>query len=203
MEGNFGYKNGYKALMEDRIKKAFKESIALKEAFIKANVEKIILLVQLVLDTLKGGGKILLFGNGGSAADAQHIAAEFVNRFRRDRHPLPALALTTDTSILTSIANDYDFSLVFLKQIQALGKPGDLAWGISTSGNSPNVNLALEEAKRMGLKTVALGGGTGGKMAEIADLALVVNSKDTPRIQEVHITIGHVVCELVEEMFFK
>jgi len=203
MEGNFGYKNGYKALMEDRIKKAFKESIALKEAFIKANVEKIILLVQLVLDTLKGGGKILLFGNGGSAADAQHIAAEFVNRFRRDRHPLPALALTTDTSILTSIANDYDFSLVFLKQIQALGKPGDLAWGISTSGNSPNVNLALEEAKRMGLKTVALGGGTGGKMAEIADLVLVVNSKDTPRIQEVHITIGHVVCELVEEMFFK
>jgi len=103
---------------------------------------------------------------------------------------------------LTSIANDYDFSLVFLKQIQALGKPGDLAWGISTSGNSPNVNLALEEAKRMGLKTVALGGGTGGKMAEIADLALVVDSKDTPRIQEVHITIGHVVCELVEEMFF-
>ena len=196
-------KNGYKALMEDRIKKAFKESIALKEAFIKANVEKIILLVQLVLDTLKGGGKILLFGNGGSAADAQHIAAEFVNRFRRDRHPLPALALTTDTSILTSIANDYDFSLVFLKQIQALGKPGDLAWGISTSGNSPNVNLALEEAKRMGLKTVALGGGTGGKMAKIADLALVVNSKDTPRIQEVHITIGHVVCELVEEMFFR
>ena len=198
MEGNFGYK----ALMEDRIKKAFKESIALKEAFIKANVEKIILLVQLVLETLKGGGKILLFGNGGSAADAQHIAAEFVNRFRRDRHPLPALALTTDTSILTSIANDYDFSLVFLKQIQALGKPGDVAWGISTSGNSPNVNLALEEAKRMGLKTVALGGGTGGKMAEIADLVLVVNSKDTPRIQEVHITIGHVVCELVEEMFF-
>lgn len=188
--------------MKDKIKNAFKESIALKEAFINTNSEKIAYLVELILDTLKKGGKILLFGNGGSAADAQHIAAEFVNRFKRDRDPLPALALTVDTSVLTSIANDYDFSLVFLKQIKALGKPGDVAWGISTSGKSVNVNLALEEAKKMGLKTVALSGGAGGKMAEIADLALIVNSKNTPRIQEVHITIGHVVCELVEEMFF-
>lgn len=188
--------------MKDKIKNAFKESIALKEAFINTNSEKIAYLVELILDTLKKGGKILLFGNGGSAADAQHIAAEFVNRFKRDRDPLPVLALTVDTSVLTSIANDYDFSLVFLKQIKALGKPGDVAWGISTSGKSINVNLALEEAKKMGLKTVALSGGTGGKMAEIADLALIVNSKNTPRIQEVHITIGHVVCELVEEMFF-
>ena len=188
--------------MKDKIKNAFKESIALKEATLNANLEKIVYLVQLILDVLRKGGKILLFGNGGSAADAQHIAAEFVNRFRKERHPLSALALTVDTSILTSIANDYDFSLVFLKQIQALGKPGDIAWGISTSGNSPNVNLALEEAKKMGLKTVALSGGTGGKMAGIADLALVVNSKNTPRIQEVHITIGHIVCELVEEIFF-
>lgn len=188
--------------MKDKIKNTFKESIALKEAFINTNSEKIVYLVELILDTLKKGGKILLFGNGGSAADAQHIAAEFVNRFKKDRDPLPALALTVDTSVLTSIANDYDFSLVFLKQIKALGKPGDVAWGISTSGKSTNVNLALEEAKKMGLKTVALSGGTGGKMAEIADLALIVNSKNTPRIQEVHITIGHVVCELVEEMFF-
>lgn len=188
--------------MKENIKNAFKESIALKEAFFGANLEKIAYLVELIIDVLKKGGKILLFGNGGSAADAQHIAAEFVNRFKKDRHPLPALALTVDTSVLTSIANDYDFSLVFLKQIQALGKPGDVAWGISTSGNSLNVNLALEEAKNMGLKTVALSGGTGGKMAEIADLALIVNSKNTPRIQEVHITIGHIVCELVEEIFF-
>jgi len=188
--------------MKDKIKNAFKESIALKEAFINTNSEKIAYLVELILDALKKGGKILLFGNGGSAADAQHIAAEFVNRFKRDRDPLPALALTVDTSVLTSIANDYDFSLVFLKQIKALGKPGDVAWGISTSGKSVNVNLALEEAQKMGLKTVALSGGTGGKMAEIVDLALIVNSKNTPRIQEVHITIGHVVCELVEEMFF-
>lgn len=188
--------------MKDKIKNTFKESITLKETFINTNSEKIAYLVELILDTLKKGGKILLFGNGGSAADAQHIAAEFVNRFKRDRDPLPALALTVDTSVLTSIANDYDFSLVFLKQIKALGKPGDVAWGISTSGKSVNVNLALEEAKKMGLKTVALSGGTGGKMAEIADLALIVNSKNTPRIQEVHITIGHVVCELVEEMFF-
>ncbi len=188
--------------MKDKIKNTFKESITLKETFINTNSEKIAYLVELILDTLRKGGKILLFGNGGSAADAQHIAAEFVNRFKRDRDPLPALALTVDTSVLTSIANDYDFSLVFLKQIKALGKPGDVAWGISTSGKSVNVNLALEEAKKMGLKTVALSGGTGGKMAEIADLALIVNSKNTPRIQEVHITIGHVVCELVEEMFF-
>lgn len=188
--------------MKDKIKNTFKESITLKETFINTNSEKIAYLVELILDTLKKGGKILLFGNGGSAADAQHIAAEFVNRFKRDRDPLPALALTVDTSVLTSIANDYDFSLVFLKQIKALGKPGDVAWGISTSGKSVNVNLALEEAKKMGLKTVALSGGAGGKMAEIADLALIVNSKNTPRIQEVHITIGHVVCELVEEMFF-
>jgi D-sedoheptulose 7-phosphate isomerase len=150
----------------------------------------------------KNGGKALLFGNGGSAADAQHLAAEFVNRFQVERPPLAALALTTDTSILTAVANDYDFLQVFARQVRALGRPGDLAWGISTSGNSPNVAAGLQAARELGLKTLALSGRDGGPVAAAAELALIVPSRNTPRVQEVHITVGHVLCDLVDFILY-
>jgi len=145
----------------------------------------------------------LIFGNGGSAADAQHIAAEFVNRFVIERPPLPAIALTTDTSIITSIGNDYDFSEIFSKQIRAIGQPGDIAWGISTSGNSANVLKALEVAKKMDLVTIAFTGKDGGNIAKIADLSVNVSSSVTARIQEVHITAGHAICDLVDIKLFQ
>src|ERR1035437_38801 len=138
--------------MEDHIIKIFKESIRVKEAFVNENLSKLVNVVEAVTSALKAGSKILIFGNGGSAADAQHISAEFVNRFVIERPPLPAIALTTDTSVITSIGNDYDFSEIFSKQIRAIGQPGDIAWGISTSGNSANVLKGLEVAKKMGLE---------------------------------------------------
>ena len=188
--------------MQEVIKGIFKESIALKETFLEKCLEQTLLLAKQTIETIKEGKKLLFFGNGGSAADAQHLAAEFVNRFQRERRPLPAIALTTDTSILTSIANDYDYSLIFVKQIEALGQSGDMAWGISTSGMSSNVYLGLKKAKQRGLKTVALTGGDGGKIANIVDISIIVPSFKTPRIQEIHITIGHIVCELVERALF-
>ena len=148
------------------------------------------------------GHTVLLFGNGGSAADAQHLAAEFVNRFQVERPPLAAIALTTDTSILTAVGNDYDFQEVFVKQIQALGKKGDVAWGISTSGTPANVVKGLEIAKKQGLQTLALTGRDGGIMARMADICLIVPSYETPRIQEVHIAIGHILCDLVDFLLF-
>ena len=158
---------------------------------------------ELLAQVFKAGGRVLIFGNGGSAADAQHLAAEFVNRFQVERPPLAALALTTDSSILTAVANDYDFREVFAKQVRALGRPGDLAWGISTSGNSPNVVAGLDAAWGLGLKTLALsGGGDGGPVAAAAVLALTVPSRNTPRVQEVHITIGHVLCDLVDFILY-
>jgi D-sedoheptulose 7-phosphate isomerase len=150
---------------------------------------------------VSAGHKILIFGNGGSAADSQHIAAEFVNRFRIERPPLAALALTTDSSILTSIGNDYRFEDVFAKQVAALGRPGDVAWGISTSGNSPNVVAAIAAARGLGLATVGMTG-RGGTLAAGADLVFTVNSDVTARIQETHITIGHILCELVDRILF-
>lgn len=189
--------------IEDIIIRIFKESCNLKEVFVNENLVKIVKIVDVITETLKNGRKILLFGNGGSAADAQHIAAEFVNRFQIERPPLPAIALTTNTSVLTSIANDYDYSEVFSKQVRALGHEGDIAWGISTSGSSPNVVKAFEEAKKRGIITVALTGRDGGKMAAIADLNLTVSSNSVPRIQEVHITVGHVICELVDYRLFR
>jgi D-sedoheptulose 7-phosphate isomerase len=185
-----------------RLAEAVAEANQLKNRLVSEQAEQVAAAAKLLADTLKGGGKILLFGNGGSAADAQHLAAEFVNRFRIERPPLAALALTTDTSILTSIANDYDFLEVFAKQVRALGRPGDAALGLSTSGNSANVVKALEAARQMGLKTLALSGGEGGPVAKSAELAIVVPSKSTPRIQEVHITIGHVLCDLVDFLLF-
>jgi|ERR1035437_7637165 D-sedoheptulose 7-phosphate isomerase len=189
--------------MEDHIIKIFKESIRVKEAFVNENLSKLVNVVEAVTSALKAGSKILIFGNGGSAADAQHIAAEFVNRFVIERPPLPAIALTTDTSVITSIGNDYDFSEIFSKQIRAIGLPGDIAWGISTSGNSANVLKGLEVAKKMGLVTIAFTGKDGGDIAKIADLSINVSSSVTARIQEVHITAGHAICDLVDIKLFQ
>jgi D-sedoheptulose 7-phosphate isomerase len=157
---------------------------------------------EILVDTFDRGNKILLFGNGGSASDAQHIAAEFVGRFAFDRPPLPALALSDNNSSLTSIGNDYGFDLVFSRQIEALGRPGDVAIGISTSGNSLNVLRAVSAAKKLGLQTIALAGCPGGKLESAVDLCIRVPSNDTPRIQECHILIGHIISELVEQTIF-
>jgi D-sedoheptulose 7-phosphate isomerase len=152
----------------------------------------------LVVQTLQNGGKILLCGNGGSAADAQHIAAELTGRYKSERHGLPGIALTTDTSALTAIANDYGYDEVFARQTQALGKSGDLLIGISTSGNSKNVINAIVAAKAIGIKTMSLVGRDGGEMAHLSDQALVVPDQDTPRIQEMHILIGHILCQSID-----
>ena len=189
--------------MEDHIIKIFKESSQLKEVFVNENLLGIVKVIEAITEALKGGNKILLFGNGGSAADAQHLAAEFVNRFVIERPPLPAIALNTDTSVITSIGNDYDFSEIFDKQIRAIGKPGDVAWGISTSGNSPNIVKALETAKKMNLITIGFTGRDGGNIIKIVDYSLNVSSNSVPRIQEIHITAGHAICEMVDYKLFQ
>ena len=189
--------------MKEEITQIFRESADLKLRFIRQNADLLIQVVRMIVEAFKGGNMVLLFGNGGSAADAQHIAAEFVNRFLIERPPLPALALSTDTSVLTSISNDYGYVDSFAKQIKALGKRGDVAIGISTSGSAANVINAVKVAKEMGLKTVGLAGNDGGELAKGVDIALIVASPVTPRIQEVHITIGHVICEMVDRMLFQ
>jgi D-sedoheptulose 7-phosphate isomerase len=189
--------------MKEEITQIFRESADLKLRFIRQNADLLIQVVRMIVEAFKGGNKVLLFGNGGSAADAQHIAAEFVNRFLIERPPLPALALSTDTSVLTSISNDYGYVDSFAKQVKALGKKGDVAVGISTSGSAANVIKAVKVAKEMGLKTVGLAGNDGGELAKAVDIALIVASPVTPRIQEVHITIGHVLCEMVDRMLFQ
>jgi D-sedoheptulose 7-phosphate isomerase len=189
--------------VEDHIVKIFKESSQLKEVFVNENLGKIVRVVDVITGALKAGNKILIFGNGGSAADSQHIAAEFINRFVIERPPLPAIALSTDTSVITSIGNDYEFSEIFSKQIRAIGHAGDIAWGISTSGTSPNVIKALETAKKMAMITIGLTGRDGGDITRIADYSLNVSSNSTPRIQEVHITLGHVICEMVDFKLFQ
>ncbi len=188
--------------MKDTIVKAFEESARIKVKFAEENVDKIIEVVQLIAQAFREGKKVVLFGNGGSAMDASHIAAEFVNRFLMERPPLPAIALNTDAAVLTSISNDYDFTQVYSKQLAALGHEGDVVIGISTSGNSPNVIKAIETAKKNGMKTVVLTGGTGGKMANLADYTFIVPTRATPRIQETHITLGHTICQLVDEELF-
>lgn len=189
--------------MKEAIIKAFDESISVKQAFLRDNLEILTQVIDAVVAAFKNGNKMLLFGNGGSAADAQHIAAEFTNRFMIEREPLPALALTTDTSALTAIANDYDYAQVFSKQVKALGKTGDVALGISTSGNSPNVLAAFEVCKQLKIKTIGLTGGSGGKMVGNADYLLrVAETKNTARIQETHILVGHVICEMVDRLLF-
>ncbi|OGP53166.1 MAG: phosphoheptose isomerase [Deltaproteobacteria bacterium RBG_13_52_11] len=188
--------------MREEVLHLAQESLKVTERFFQENADAIVEIARLIGATFRQGNKILIFGNGGSAADAQHIAAEFVNRFLFDRAPLPAIALTTDTSILTSISNDADFSLIFTRQIEALGCRGDIAWGISTSGKSPNVIEGFCKAKEMGMVTLAFTGKDGGETLRVADYGLNVNSIRTPRIQETHIIVGHIICELVERELF-
>jgi D-sedoheptulose 7-phosphate isomerase len=177
------------------------DSISVKDRFIKNNIDLIERGADILASGIVSGHKIMIFGNGGSAADAQHIAAEFVNRFQIERPPLAALALTTDTSIITSIGNDYHFDEIFSKQIAALGRKNDIALGISTSGNSKNIIKALRAAKNIGMFTMGLTG-RGGEIAECSDLVFAVESDTTARIQETHITLGHILCDLVDRILF-
>ncbi len=188
----------------DIVAKSFKDSISTKEKFLtKKNISLVAGAAAMIAESFKAGGKLLIAGNGGSAADAQHLAAEFVNRFVIERPPLPALALTTDTSTITSIGNDYDFDQTFSKQVRALGRSGDVFLAISTSGNSPNILKAVETAKALEIKVIGLTGKGGGALAKGSDILLDVDAKATARIQEVHITICHILCELVDHMLFR
>ena len=189
--------------MEKIIAQALKDGLTVKEDFIKKNTSKLIHLAECISEAFKNGRKLMICGNGGSAADAQHLAAEFVNRFQLERPPLPALALTTDTSIITSVANDYGYEEVFSKQIRALGVKGDILLGLSTSGKSENILSAIRTAREKGLYSVGFMGRDGGGMLKLVDLALVVENNQTPRIQEAHIMAGHIVCELVEYILFQ
>jgi D-sedoheptulose 7-phosphate isomerase len=189
--------------MKEKIVGEFKESISVKEKFLETHLDTIIEVSRAIAHTFSEGNKLLLFGNGGSASDASHIAAEFVNRFKRERPGLPAIALNTDMAILTSIANDYDYSEVFSRQLKSLGAEGDMVVAMSTSGQSPNVLKALEVARKKKMKSVVLTGAKGEKLATKATYAFVVPSDNTPRIQETHITLGHVLCLMVEEILFE
>ncbi|MDX9745272.1 MAG: D-sedoheptulose 7-phosphate isomerase [Syntrophales bacterium] len=189
--------------MEDLIVKIFKESSHAKDMFINENLSRLVNIVEVIKKCLENGNKILIFGNGGSSSDSQHLAAEFVNRFRIERPPLPAISLAADTAVITSIANDYDFSEVFSKQIRAVGQQGDVAWGLSTSGKSPNVLKALETARKNSLVTIGFTGADGGEMARVCDYILNVPSSNTARIQEVLMTAGHVICEMVDFKLFQ
>ena len=188
------------AAVENRIRTMFRESAAVKLRFVEENAARIAAVAQRMAEVLRRGGKLLFVGNGGSAADAQHLAAEFVNRFQRDRRALAAIALTTDSSILTSIGNDSGFDQIFSRQVEALGRPGDLLVAISTSGNSPNVLRAVEAARALGVFSIGLCGGSGGALATTTDETFIVPSPETPRIQEAHITLGHAWCALVEDL---
>jgi D-sedoheptulose 7-phosphate isomerase len=181
---------------------AFETSADVKNEFIRTHAERVVEVGQLLIRTFREGRKVLLFGNGGSATDASHLAAEFVGRYRRDRDPLPALALATDMAAITCIANDYDYADIFSRQILAHGRKGDVAIAISTSGNSNNVIRGAEAASGRGLVTVAWTGATGGKVGDLVDFCFRVPSSVTARIQECHITLGHVLCEFIEERLF-
>ena len=189
--------------MEKIIEKALTESLAVKEKFIRENIPNIIFFAQRIVSAFTSDRKLMICGNGGSAADAQHIVAEFVNRFILERPPLPAIALTTDTSIITSIGNDYSFDEVFSKQVKAIGMEGDILLGISTSGDSADVLEAAKAARKQGIYVVGLTGGNGGRLVNLVDLALVVQSNSTPRIQETHILVGHIICQLVDYLLFQ
>jgi D-sedoheptulose 7-phosphate isomerase len=185
------------------IMKSIKESFVLKERLLADDTCTMILTVaEVMVRNYRNGHKAIFFGNGGSAADAQHIAAELVGKYKRKRRGLPAIALTVNTSSLTSISNDYSFNYVFARQIEALGRPGDIAFGISTSGTSPNVIAGFKAARRRKLITVALTGTTGHYLRRIVDYAICVPSNDTPRVQEAHILIGHILCSAIERSLF-
>ena len=183
----------------EQIKQYLYESAKVKREIADTLSDKIAFAVDAVYKTIVEGGKVLLMGNGGSAGDAQHIAAELVGRYKMERRPLPAIALTVDTSAITAIGNDYGYDLIFDRQIEALCKSKDVVIGISTSGNSENVIRALEQAKKKGATTITLLGKSGGRAKKLSDIAIVVPSNDTARIQESHITIGHIICEIVDK----
>jgi len=189
--------------MRDQIKDIILDSIHVKEEILRNKIPEILDIAEAFISCLKKGGKIIFFGNGGSAADSQHLAAELIGRFKKDRGALAAIALTTNTSIITSLSNDYGYEIVFAKQIEGLGNKNDLAIGISTSGKAKNVIAAIKQAKKMGIKTIAFTGSDGGELSKIADISFVVPSQTTARIQEAHITLGHVICELVENELSK
>jgi len=182
-----------------RIKEIIEEDISVKKELLKSQTANIKKAAEMIISSVKKGGKVLLCGNGGSAADCQHIAAELVGRFKKERKAIPAIALTTDTSILTAIGNDYGYDVTFKRQVEALGNKNDVLIGISTSGNSKNVLEAVELANKIGMATIGLTGEGGGKLSRIAKLAINVPSKNTPRMQESHIVIAHIICELVED----
>jgi D-sedoheptulose 7-phosphate isomerase len=183
----------------DRVKKFLQVSGDLKYQVAETLSEEILKAAHIIRDCLSNGGKLLLMGNGGSAADSQHIAAELIGRFKKERKAIPALALTVDSSSLTALGNDYGFDTIFSRQVEALATPNDAVLGISTSGNSKNVINALNLAQKIGSKTIGFMGNDGGNMKGYVDIGIVVPSKDTARIQEVHITIGHIICEIIEQ----
>lgn len=189
--------------MKDIVKDMLNESLKVKEDFINNNTREIILVAEKIVQAFTNDHKLMLCGNGGSAADAQHIAAEFINRFEFERPPLPAIALTTDSSIITSIGNDYSFNDIFSKQVKAIGVEGDILMAISTSGNSANILSAAKAAKDMGIYVVGLAGNDGGKLKGLVDSCLIVNSTSTARIQESHILAGHIICKLVDYILFQ
>jgi D-sedoheptulose 7-phosphate isomerase len=189
--------------MKEKILKEFKESISVKEKFIREYVDTVIEVSKVIASAFNEGNKLILFGNGGSSTDASHIAAEFVNRFKRERPGLPAIALNTDMAVITSIANDYDYSEIFSRQLKSLALEGDIVIGITTSGHSANVLKAMDVAKKKKLKSVVFTGLKGEKIASKATFSFVVPSDNTPRIQETHITLGHVLCLMVEEILFE
>jgi D-sedoheptulose 7-phosphate isomerase len=184
--------------MKKIVEQIFAESIEVKQETLKKNLPGIISASQAIISAFKSGHKLFFCGNGGSAADSQHIAAEFVGRFQKERKAWPAIALTTDSSALTSLGNDYSFDIVFSRQLQALGKKGDVLIAISTSGNSKNVLEAVKQAKVLGITSVAVTGGKGGQLAGLCDIAIIAASTKTARIQESHLVIFHSICELVE-----
>ena len=185
--------------MKEHVIKAFEDSADVKRRFAREYADQIVEVTGLLVRAFREGHKVLLFGNGGSATDASHIAAELVGRYRRNRAPLPAIALTSDMAALTCIANDFAYDEIFARQVRAHGQKGDVAIAISTSGNSPNVLKGIEAARECGLTTVGWTGGTGGKLAALVDRCFLVPSTDTARIQESHLTLGHVLCELIDE----
>lgn len=187
----------------DDIREQLNESIQVKSALIEKDLLTIRTIAATIINSFKNGHHLYLMGNGGSAADAQHIAGELVGRYKKDRRPLPATAFTTDTSILTAIANDYGFDHCFVKQVEAFVKKGDVVIGISTSGRSVNIINALKRAKELGAFTIAFTGAEGGSLKDYASLCLLVPSTNTPRIQEAHITIAHIICSIIEKELFE
>src|SRR5215470_11281592 len=184
---------------EEKIRSMAADGLDAKRRFFERSCRDLARAARMIIESMRGGGKLLTFGNGGSAADAQHVAAELAFKMGRERKALPALALTTDTSLLTAIGNDRSFDFIFARQVQALGRKGDIVLAISTSGNSPNVIEAIKQARAMEIRTIGLLGAGGGKVAALVDLALIVPHSETPRIQEVHIAASHIICQLIED----